>query len=264
MMLHLVGLVPRNPAPHSSEIELMERSSHILNDVEVEYERVSQTDNHDPIKIINLKKVYKNGHVGLKGVSFGVEKGQIFGLLGPNGAGKSTAFGIITQLLDRSDGQVSLNGKSMNAENDTDIYKDCGICPQFDALWDLLTVKEHLQIFSKIKGLRGNELKETVAYFLNILKISHHKDKKTYQLSGGNKRRLCVALASLGGPTIQFMDEPSTGMDPLARILLWDVIKQNLAQRDSSLVLTTHSMTEAESLCSKIGTLLLLLEFIII
>lgn len=256
--LKMMRKIKKNKRNNGLEVELSEKMhGHAAEDVEAELDRVTQEDNHDPIKVVNLKKVYKDGHVGLKGISFGVEKGQIFGLLGPNGAGKSTAFNIMTQLVDRTDGQVSLNSKSLNTKNPYEIYKSCGICPQFDALWDLLTVGEHLEIFSKIKGLHGLELKETVNYFLEILKIGPHKDKKTCQLSGGNKRRLCVALASLGAPTIQFMDEPSTGMDPLARILLWDVIKQNLSTRDSSIVLTTHSMMEAESLCSKIGILII-------
>lgn len=222
-------------------------------DIKAEETRLLDPTNNFPIKVLNLKKRFKNGHRALKGISFGVEKGQIFGLLGPNGAGKSTAFNIITQLINGTSGEVYLNGRSIASKNKFEIYKNCGICPQFDALWELLTVKEHLEIIGKIKGLTRADLKANTDYFLDILKIREHKDKKTFQLSGGNKRRLCVALASTGAPITQFLDEPSTGMDPLARTYLWDTIKQNLAIRDSAIVLTTHSMTEAESLCSKIG-----------
>lgn len=222
-------------------------------DAENEVKRMNDPDNKDVITVKDLEKVYLTGQRAVKGISFGVEKGQIFGLLGPNGAGKSTTFNIITQLIGRSGGEVKLNGRSIDSENKFSIYKDCGVCPQFDSLWDLLTVREHLVLFGKIKGLRGKDLQENVDYFMDILHIRQHQKKRSSQLSGGNKRRLCVALASIGAPTMQFMDEPSTGLDPLARVYLWETIKQTLALRNSSIVLTTHSMPEAESLCSKIG-----------
>ena len=222
-------------------------------DAETEIKRMLDPDNEDVITVKDLQKIYPTGQQAVKNISFGVEKGQIFGLLGPNGAGKSTTFNIITQLISRTGGEVKLNGKSLDAENKFSIYKDCGVCPQFDSLWDLLTVREHLVVFGRIKGLSGVELKENVDYFLDILHIRQHQNKRSSQLSGGNKRRLCVALASIGAPSMQFMDEPSTGLDPLARVYLWDTIKQTLALRNSSIVLTTHSMPEAESLCSKIG-----------
>jgi len=225
-------------------------------DIEVDLKRLLSPDNKDPIKVRDLRKVYKNGNVAIDNLSFGVEKGQIFGLLGPNGAGKSTTFNIITQLISRSGGKIELNGKSIDQKDKFDIYRDCGVCPQFDPLWELLTVKEHIEIFGLIKGLSGAELQENVDYYLDILHIRQHMNKRTYQLSGGNKRRLCVALSSIGAPSLQFMDEPSTGLDPLARYYLWDTIKQTMAMRNSSIILTTHSMPEAESLCGKIGIMI--------
>lgn len=222
-------------------------------DIEMDLKRLNSPDNHDPIKVSDLRKVYKNGNVAVENLSFGVEKGQIFGLLGPNGAGKSTTFNIITQLISRSGGRIELNGHSIDQKDKFEIYKDCGVCPQFDPLWELLTVKEHIAIFGRIKGLTGVELQENIDYYLDILHIRQHQNKRTYQLSGGNKRRLCVAISSIGAPSMQFMDEPSTGLDPLARFYLWDTIKQTIAMRNSSIVLTTHSMPEAESLCGKIG-----------
>ena len=232
-----------------------------LADTEIEINRMNDPDNADVIKVKDLQKVYPTGQAAVKGISFGVEKGQIFGLLGPNGAGKSTTFNMITQLISRSGGEIELNGRSIDSENKFSIYKDCGVCPQFDSLWDLLTVREHLVIFGKIKGLTGRNLQENVDYFLNILHIKQHQNKRSSQLSGGNKRRLCVALASIGAPSMQFMDEPSTGLDPLARVYLWDTIKQTMALRNSSIILTTHSMPEAESLCSKIGNIFYFIFF---
>ena len=228
-------------------------------DLEIDLKRLLSPDNKDPIKVRDLRKVYKNGNVAIDNLSFGVEKGQIFGLLGPNGAGKSTTFNIITQLISRSAGRIELNGRSIDQKDKFEIYRDCGVCPQFDPLWELLTVKEHLEIFGRIKGITGVELQENVNYYLDILHIRQHQNKRTYQLSGGNKRRLCVAMSMIGAPSLQFMDEPSTGLDPLARFYLWDTIKQTMAMRNSSIILTTHSMPEAESLCNKIGNYLPLL-----
>lgn len=249
----------RKVRPHAESYE--EDRNEYGEDAEKEVRELMENEDKHVIKIKDLEKVYPTGQRAVNGISFGVEKGEIFGLLGPNGAGKSTTFNIITQLISRSGGEVELGGRSIDSEDKFSIYKDCGVCPQFDALWDLLTVKEHLIIFGKVKGLSGIELQENVNYFLDVLHIRQHQNKKSSQLSGGNKRRLCVAIASLGAPTMQFMDEPSTGLDPLARVYLWDTIKQTLALRNSSIVLTTHSMPEAEALCSKIGNLIPFCDF---
>lgn len=134
-----------------------------------------------------------------------------------------------------------------------DIFKDVGICPQFDCLWENLTPKEHLFLFGRMKGLRKQELSQSVAYFLQTMQLDFFKETKAGNLSGGNKRKLCVADALIGGPDLLFFDEPSTGLDPIARRFLWNTLSQSLKSRSSSIVLTTHSMIEAESLCDNIG-----------
>jgi len=137
--------------------------------------------------------------------------------------------------------------------NMVDIFKDVGICPQFDCLWENLTPKEHLFLFGRMKGLRKQELSQSVAYFLQTMQLDFFKETKAGNLSGGNKRKLCVADALIGGPDLLFFDEPSTGLDPIARRFLWNTLSQSLKSRSSSIVLTTHSMIEAESLCDNIG-----------
>lgn len=134
-----------------------------------------------------------------------------------------------------------------------EIFKDVGICPQFDCLWANLTPKEHLYLFGRMKGLKNNDLKQSVAYFLQTMQLEFFKETKAGNLSGGNKRKLCVADALIGGPDLLFFDEPSTGLDPIARRFLWNTLAQSLKSRGSSIVLTTHSMIEAESLCDNIG-----------
>lgn len=134
-----------------------------------------------------------------------------------------------------------------------EIFQDVGICPQFDCLWDNLSPREHLFLFGRMKGLRGNALRQSVEYFLKTMQLDFFRETKAGNLSGGNKRKLCVADALIGGPDLLFFDEPSTGLDPIARRFLWNTLSQSLKSRNSSIILTTHSMIEAESLCDNIG-----------
>lgn len=239
-----------------------------INDEDVVTEETRLNNSNDPIKIMKIQKTYENGFQALKGISFGVQNGQIFGLLGPNGAGKSTTFNISTALIPKTSGNVFLKNEELKTGLMT-IFQDVGICPQFDCLWEHLTPSEHLYLFGRMKGLKGSELKEVVEYFifsmqlenfklffkyLNLLKII--RNTKAVNLSGGNKRKLCVANALIGGPDLQFFDEPSTGLDPIAKRYLWDTLQNSLKCRNSAIVLTTHSMTEAEFLCHRIGILI--------
>ena len=224
------------------------------NEILQEKNRTLQSQN-DPIKVENLVKTYDNGYTAVRNSTFGVEEGQIFGLLGPNGAGKSTTFNILTAAVPKSQGSVKL----LNTEVDRNIpkvFENVGVCGQFNGLWSYLTVKEHLTLFGNLKGLRGSTLDDVVNYYLDILFLREHANKKAGNLSGGNKRKLGVANAFIGSAFLLFLDEPSTGMDPLARRFLWNSIQQVLKARKASIVLTTHSMYEAESLSHKIGILI--------
>lgn len=234
----------------------------------------------DPIKIVKLHKTYDDGFQALKGISFGIQNGHIFGLLGPNGAGKSTTFNITTALIPKTEGSVFLKNNELKSGLMT-IFQDVGICPQFDCLWDYLTPCEHLYLFGRMKGLKGSELKEVVEYYISSMQLDNFRfhyffydifffisiqfffykyfiksNTKAINLSGGNKRKLCVANALIGGPDLQFFDEPSTGLDPIAKRYLWNTLQTSLQCRNSAIVLTTHSMTEAEFLCNRIGILI--------
>jgi len=242
--------IPKELKPHTAP-------DFIPNPEEIaqEEQRVRHSQNEDLTKTIELGKVYANGFQALREISFGVEKRQIFGLLGPNGAGKSTTFNILTGLITRSSGQVFFNGQTLEALT-PEIFQNTGICPQFNALWDDLSLVEHLEIVGKVKGLDEFSIHDAIAYYSKILRMEEHLDKKANQLSGGTKRKLCVANMLIAAPTVQFLDEPSTGLDPLSKRALYDTITQNLQDRNASIILTTHSMSEAESLCSKIGILI--------
>lgn len=220
-----------------------------------EEQRVGNPASQDLVKLVHMNKVYSNGFTAVKDVTFGVKKKEIFGLLGPNGAGKSTTFNVMTAMIPRTGGSVQLLNREVD-RNIYDVFKNVGVCPQFNPLWGNLTVKEHLQIFGLMKGLHGQELEENINYFKDILSLAEHFKKKADHLSGGNKRKLCVILALLGAPQIQFLDEPSTGLDPIAKKFLWKSLTDNLNQREASIVLTTHSMGEAENLCSRIAIMI--------
>lgn len=185
-------------------------------DVKQDELRINHPSCKDTVKVCRLYKTYETGTHALTNVNFSSKESEIFGLLGPNGAGKSTSFNILTSLIPRSAGSVQMKGLEVN-KGIMDIYQYVGICAQFDALWDNLSVFEHLRLFGSMKGLEGPQLEQQINYFLQVMQLTPYANKKSIQLSGGNKRKLCVSLALIGGPDMQFFDEPSTGVDPIAR-----------------------------------------------
>ncbi|KRX06293.1 P-loop containing nucleoside triphosphate hydrolase [Pseudocohnilembus persalinus] len=202
----------------------------------------------------NIEKVYPNGFRALKNLNFQVKQGEILGLLGPNGAGKSTTFGIMTAFLSKNQGEIKIKNQEIK-DGMMDIFENIGICPQFDPLWPNLTVNDHLCIFGRIKGLFGKLLENQIEYLLKMIELKQYQHCKSYTLSGGNKRKLSVLIALIGGGDITFFDEPSCGVDPISQRSLWTTLEQNMANRKGGMILTTHSMKEAEFLCSKIGIL---------
>lgn len=207
------------------------------------------------VQVSQLYKKYPNGFLAIKNNSFGVSQGDIMGLLGPNGAGKSTTFNILTSLIPKTSGSVKMKGIEVD-KGIMDIYQHVGICPQFDAIYEPLNVRDHLELFGRMKGLSDEKLEETIEYFLKVMQLKDYEFVASEKLSGGNKRKLCVANALIGGPDLQFFDEPSSGVDPIARRFLWNTLTQSLKLRNAAITLTTHSMHEAESLCTKIGILI--------
>merc|ERR1712154_539759 len=125
-----------------------------------------------------------------------------------------------------------------------------GYCPQFDAIFDLLTAREHLKFYAMIKGLSGKEADEQVTVLLNALTLNKYKNRVAGTYSGGNKRKLSVAVAMIGNPPVILLDEPSTGMDPVSRRFMWEFIAATMSGR--CVILTTHSMEECEALCNRL------------
>ena len=183
-------------------------------------------------------------------IDFDVDKGESFGLLGPNGAGKSTTMRIIAATSQRTSGTISILGRDPE-EHGPQIRAHLGVVPQQDNLDGELTVTENLFIYGRYFGLSKKFIRAKVEELLAFAQLEEKRDVKVDALSGGMKRRLTIARALVSEPDILMLDEPTTGLDPQARHILWDRLFR-LKETGVTLVLTTHFMDEAEQLCDRL------------
>ncbi|KAL1317961.1 hypothetical protein HN51_070199 [Arachis hypogaea] len=180
------------------------------------------------------------------------ERDQLFCLLGPNGAGKTTVINCLTGITPATDGDALIYGHSIRSSTGmSNIQKLIGVCPQFDILWDALSGEEHLQLFATIKGLTPSSINSITQTSLAEVRLTDSAKVRAGSYSGGMKRRLSVAISLIGDPKLVVLDEPTTGMDPITRRHVWDIIEN--AKRGRAIVLTTHSMEEADILSDRIG-----------
>jgi len=227
-------------------------------DVEREAREVEASDNQTySIKVEKLRKVYPIGKkqykVAVDQLSFGVKNGECFALLGVNGAGKTTTFKMLSGDYVQTSGDAYINGYQI-PEKLKEAQRNIGYCPQFDSILELLTAKEHLHLYAAIKGIPEHLRARMVEKQLVEMNLKQYENIPAGTYSGGNKRKLSVAIAMIGNPAVVFLDEPSTGMDPEARRFMWNVISRISRERkQSSIILTTHSMEEAEALATKMG-----------
>ena len=184
------------------------------------------------------------------GIDFSVAKGESFGLLGPNGAGKSTTMRIIAATSRRTAGELSILGLDPE-ERGPQVRAHLGVVPQQDNLDTELTVAENLYVYGRYFGLGKKYLKDKVGELLAFAQLEDKKDVKVDALSGGMKRRLTIARALVSEPDILMLDEPTTGLDPQARHILWDRLFR-LKEDGVTLIITTHFMDEAEQLCDRL------------
>lgn len=184
------------------------------------------------------------------GIDFSVYRGESFGLLGPNGAGKSTTMRIIGATSQRTSGEISILGKDPEKFG-PQIRAHLGVIPQKDNLDEQLTVTENLYIYGRYFGLSNKFIKGKIDELLEFAQLEEKRDAKVESLSGGMKRRLTIARALVSDPDILMLDEPTTGLDPQARHILWDRLFR-LKEKGVTLVITTHFMDEAEQLCERL------------
>lgn len=197
------------------------------------------------IKVENLCKQYGDQQA-VKGISFTVEQGTLFAFLGENGAGKSTTIEILCTLLKKSSGQVTINGFTLDASNgNADIRKSIGVVFQQSLLDERLTVRENILHRGKTYGLSKAQLTDNYQFVSTYLHLEDIEKKKYGTLSGGQKRRADIARALIHRPSILFLDEPTTGLDPQTRQFVWQAIKQLQRETNMTVFLTTHYMEEA-------------------
>jgi lipooligosaccharide transport system ATP-binding protein len=196
-----------------------------------------------------LRKSYAGAEV-VAGLSFRVERGRCFGLLGPNGAGKTTTLRLCLGLTAPDSGDITLNGCVIPAEA-RKARTRVGVVPQFDNLDPDFTASENLLVFGRYFGLGDDEVRARIPDLLEFAGLGSKADARIATLSGGMKRRLTLARALVNDPDIIFLDEPTTGLDPQARHLIWERLKQ-LKSAGKTLILTTHFMDEAERLCDSL------------
>ncbi|MEM0026482.1 MAG: ATP-binding cassette domain-containing protein [Ignisphaera sp.] len=203
------------------------------------------------IVVENLVKRY--GPVeAVRGISFQVRKGEIFGFLGPNGAGKTTTIHILATLLKPTSGKALVAGYDVVSEPDR-VRKNIGIVFQDPSLDDNLTGYENLYIHGRLYGLNGQGLRERIEEALKFVELWDFRDRLVRNYSGGMRRRLEIARAMLHTPRILFLDEPTIGLDPQTRVHIWDYIRKLNKEYGTTIFLTTHYMEEAEMLCSRIA-----------
>ncbi|KAJ1654349.1 hypothetical protein IWQ61_005707 [Dispira simplex] len=231
---------------HELDEEVMREKTRLKN---------TQESADDVVKVLRLNHRYSRGsrkaplHV-LNDLWLGVRPGECFGYLGPNGAGKTTSMKTLTGALKPTGGKAYIAGHSV-VPFSPGIRSMVGLCPQFDILWPRKTGKEHLHLFAVLRAIPLASIPEAIDQVAHTMGLEPVLNQQTRNYSGGNKRRLSLAMACIGNPPVLFLDEPTTGVDVKIRRSIWEAIR--LLKRTSSVVLTTHSMEEAEAICDRVG-----------
>uniref|UniRef100_A0A0C9RSV5 ABCA3_2 protein n=1 Tax=Fopius arisanus TaxID=64838 RepID=A0A0C9RSV5_9HYME len=228
---------------------VMKEKAVVADELNKKLNGIFEEENENIFLVHNVRKNY-GALEAVKGISFRVKEGECFGLLGVNGAGKSTTFRMLTGEELPNGGQLWL--KDFNIENNRTRYlQEMGYCPQQDAIIDTLNTWDHLYLFARLRGVPANQVHDTVKKWIGKLNLTACAAQPSGTYSGGNKRRLNIAIALIGNPSLVLMDEPTTGVDPAARRSLWNTLKicQDSGQ---SIILTSHSMEECEVLCNRL------------
>ncbi|XP_038146750.1 retinal-specific phospholipid-transporting ATPase ABCA4-like isoform X2 [Cyprinodon tularosa] len=206
----------------------------------------------DILQIKDLSKTYVGRkRAAVDRICVGVPEGECFGLLGVNGAGKTTTFKMLTGDTDVSFGEATVTGYSILTEI-LDVHQNMGYCPQFDAIDELLTGREHLYLYARLRGVPESEIPRVAEWGIQKLGLTEYAGCSAGSYSGGNKRKLSTAIAMIGCPALVLLDEPTTGMDPHSRRFLWNAI-MSVIQDGRAVVLTSHSMEECEALCTRLA-----------
>jgi len=203
------------------------------------------------IDVRNIVKTFGD-FTAVKGITFAVDEGEIFGLLGPNGAGKSTLIRMMTTLLPPTSGTAMVNGFDVVKQADG-VRRSIGVIPQAMTSDLELSVEENLLIFAKLYGVPREKRARLIAGLLQAVELTQWAKKQVKNLSGGMRRRVEIARGLVHEPRVFFLDEPTTGLDPVSRVGVWEMLQRIKQQRDLTVLLTTHYMDEADKLCDRIA-----------
>ncbi len=203
------------------------------------------------IEVENLTKRFGD-FVAVDGLSFAVEHGEVFGLLGPNGAGKSTLIRMLTTLVPPSSGAARVNGFDI-VRDPNGVRQSIGVIPQAMTSDLDLSAEENMSIFAKLYGIPREKRQRTIRQLLAEVDLEKWADKPVKMFSGGMRRRLEIARGLVHEPKIFFLDEPTTGLDPVSRVAVWDMLARLKRERDLTILVTTHYMDEADKLCDRIA-----------
>lgn len=198
------------------------------------------------IELAGVKKSFKDVHA-VKGVDLSIQPGEFVGLLGPNGAGKTTLVEMVEGLQQPDEGVIKIAGKTWKS-NESELHQLIGLSLQETKFMDRLTVFETTQLFASFYKLDTNRVNEVI----ELVELKEKKKAYVNNLSGGQRQRLALGISLLNKPSILLLDEPTTGLDPHARRGIWTILKNLKEEKNTSLILTTHYMDEAEFLCDRI------------
>lgn len=205
------------------------------------------------IEAVDIRKEF-SGFVAVSDTSFKVERGEYFGLLGPNGAGKTTLVRMLTTLLLPTAGTAVVAGHDVR-KNPDGVRRSIGVVPQFFTSDPKLTAKENLEFCARLYGVRGSRRRQLIEELLSWLDLTEWRNSLVGTFSGGMRRRLDIARSLVHEPQILFLDEPSTGLDPASRLLMWEMLRSLKSRGSLTVFLTTHYMEEADQLCNRIAIL---------
>jgi ABC-2 type transport system ATP-binding protein len=203
------------------------------------------------VEVENLTKCFGT-FCAVDHLNFRVDNGEIFGLLGPNGAGKSTLIRMLTTLVAPTSGTARVNGFDVS-RNATDVRQSIGVIPQAMTSDLDLTAQENMSIFGKLYGIPGEKRRRTIKELLRAVDLEQWADKPVRMFSGGMRRRLEIARGLVHEPKIFFLDEPTTGLDPVSRVAVWEMLSKLKHARELTIIVTTHYMDEADKLCDRIA-----------
>jgi len=203
------------------------------------------------IEVRNIVKKFGD-FTAVDGISFSIDHGEIFALLGPNGAGKSTLIRMLTTLIPSTSGSAEICGHDVVKEADA-VRHLIGVIPQAMTSDLDLSVEENILIYAKLYGVSRERRRRLMGELLEAVELTKWKDKQVKNLSGGMRRRVEIARGLVHEPKIFFLDEPTTGLDPVSRVAVWEMLRQLKETRDLTVFLTTHYMDEADKLCDRIG-----------